>query len=105
MTKSTTQINSPQLENDWRNLQGPFNIRMTNDYLFRAMLQKNEKVLKALICSLLHLEMSKVSSVEIMNPIELGTAITDKEFILDIKVKLNENTIINLEMQVINEHN
>lgn len=105
MTKNTTQIDSLQLADDWRNLQGPLNIRMTNDYLFRALLQRNEIVLKALICSLLHFEMSKVSSVEIMNPIELGTAITDKEFILDIKVKLNENTIINLEMQAINEGN
>ena len=39
------------------------------------------------------------------NPIELGSSVTDKTFILDIKVILNNQTIINLEMQVINQHN
>ena len=90
-------------EIDWDNLHGPVAIPMTNDYLFRALLQRNNKVLKALICSLLHLNISDVESVRITNPIELGKAITAKEFILDIRVELNKNTIINLEMQVINE--
>ena len=35
---------------------------------------------------LLHLTPEEVCSVEITNPIELGTAITDKTFILDIQV-------------------
>ena len=35
------------------------------------------------------------------NPIEFGEAIDDKTFILDINVLLNNNTIINLEMQVL----
>lgn len=84
---------------------GPVRIPMTNDYLFRALLQKNNKVLKGLICSLLHLLPDEVLSVTILNPIELGTAIDEKSFLLDIKCLLNNNTIINLEMQVINEHN
>lgn len=53
---------------------------------------------------LLHLTPEEVCSVEITNPIELGTAITDKTFILDIKVSLNSYIIINLELQVINQH-
>jgi len=53
-------------------------IPMTNDYLFRALLQRNNKVLKGLICALLHLDPSDVSSVVIANPIELGNAIDDK---------------------------
>ena len=57
---------------DWDNLHGPVTIPMTNDYLFRALLQRNNKVLKALICSLLHLKISDVESVTITNPIELG---------------------------------
>lgn len=84
---------------------GPLTIPMTNDYLFRALLQRNNKVLKGLICSLLHLAPEKILSVEITNPIELGTAVNDKTFILDIKVCMNNHTIINLELQVINEHN
>ncbi len=84
---------------------GPLLIPMTNDYLFRALLQRNNTVLKSLICSLMHLLPEEVSSVEITNPIELGTAINDKTFILDIKINLNDNAVINLELQVINQHN
>jgi predicted transposase/invertase (TIGR01784 family) len=43
--------------------------------------------------------------VEITNPIELGKAVDDKDFLLDVKCIMNDNTHINLEMQVINEHN
>jgi hypothetical protein len=44
---------------------GPVEIPLTNDYLFRALLQRNNKVLKGLICSLLHLSPESVESVEI----------------------------------------
>ena len=84
---------------------GKLTIPMTNDYLFRALLQQNNKVLTGLIASLLHLSPSEISSVEITNPIVLGESINDKTFFLDIRVNLNQNTLINLEMQVINEHN
>ena len=87
------------------NLTGPLTIPMTNDYLFRALLQQNNKVLKGLISALLHLTLNEIFSVEITNPIELGKSIDAKDFFLDIKVLLNSNTVINLEMQVINEHN
>lgn len=88
---------------NWDTVNGPLAIRMTNDYLFRALLQRNNIVLKALIASLLHLNIQNITSVKITNPIELGDAVDDKNFILDIKVELNENAVINLEMQVINE--
>ena len=81
----------------------PYN--MTNDYMFRAVLQENETVLRGLISSLLHLNDSDIVSVEITNPIELGQSIDNKEFWLDINVFLNNNMKINLEMQVVNEHN
>ena len=78
---------------------------MTNNYMFRYILQKNKKVLKGLICSLLHLRPEEIMKVEITNPINLSGDITGKEFILDINVMLNDNTRINLEMQVANEYN
>lgn len=84
---------------------GPVTIRMTNDYLFRALLQRNNKVLRGLLCSLLQMKESEIESVEITNPIILGEAIDDKDFFLDIKICLNNHTTINLEMQVINEQN
>ena len=89
----------------FQNATGVIPYGMTNDYMFRAILQKNKRVLKGLICSLLHLDPQDVKSVEITNPIQLGDNIDDKEFVLDIHVLMNDNTIINLEMQVTNERN
>jgi len=84
---------------------GPVIIPLTNDYLFRALLQCNNLVLKYLISALLHIPLSDILSVEILNPILLGQTYDEKDFYLDIRVCLNNKTIINLEMQVINEHN
>ena len=86
-----------------QNASGPLRFNMTNDYMFRAVLQTNNKVLRGLICSLLHLSEEDVISVEITNPIILGEAIDNKEFRLDINVLLNNHTLINLEMQVSNK--
>ena len=84
------------------NASGPVLYPLTNDYLFRAVLQKNNFVLKGLICSLLHLSPEEVQSVTISNPIKLGKSIKKKDFFLDISVLLNNATQLNLEMQVIN---
>lgn len=89
----------------YKEATGPINYGMTNDYMFRAVLQKNAHVLKGLICAVLHLKPETVESVQITNPIELGDDIDDKTFILDINVLLNNRALINLEMQVVNEHN
>lgn len=106
MEKHNTTIFNPLTAPDFLNsATGPIAIRMTNDYLFRALLQRNNKVLRGLICALLHLKPEQVQSAVITNPIELGSAIDEKTFILDVKVILNNNIIINLEMQVINEYN
>lgn len=82
---------------------------LTNDYMFKALLQKNGNVLKHLICSLLHLKLDEVESVEIKNPIMLGEALTEdfdsKIFVLDINVLLNNQMLINLEIQVIDYKN
>ena len=84
---------------------GVIEYKMTNNYMFRFVLQKNQKVLKGLIASLLHLNPSEIKKVEIRNPINLAGNVSGKEFILDIEVMLNDDTLINLEMQVANEHN
>ncbi|MCM1154299.1 MAG: Rpn family recombination-promoting nuclease/putative transposase [Roseburia sp.] len=88
-----------------QNAHGPIPYGMTNDYMFRAVLQTNNKVLRGLVRSLLHLKENEVVSVKITNPIILGDSIEKKEFRLDINVILNDNTFINLEMQVVNQLN
>ena len=84
---------------------GAIAYNMTNNYMFWFVLQQNEKVLKGLICALLHLEPEQIKKIEILNPINLAGDMTGKEFILDINILLNDDTQINLEMQNENEHN
>ena len=84
---------------------GEIKFNMTNDYMFRVVNQKNSIVTKGIICSVLHLNPDSIQSVEITNPIELGDDIDDKTFMLDINILLNNSAMINLEMQVVNEHN
>lgn len=98
-------MDEKQLNQMLQDAHGEVPYNMTNDYMFRAVLQSNNKVLRGLICSLLHLEESEVQSVEITNPVILGKAIDDKEIRLDINVRLNNMSIINLEMQVANKLN
>ena len=84
---------------------GAIAYNMTNNYMFRFVLQQNEKVLKGLICALLHLKPEQIKKIEILNPINLAGDVTGKEFILDINILLNDDTQVNLEMQNENEHN
>ncbi len=106
-TNAPDQIFTPstQAGTEWLSATGPLCIPMTNDYLFRALLQLNNLVLKGLICALFHLSAEEVSSAAIINPIMLGEAINEKTFFLDVFVTLNNYAHINLELQVINEHN
>ena len=73
---------------------------MQNDYMFRAVLQKSRPALKSLLCALLHLDEAEIVSVEIMNRIELGETIDGKTCMLDVKVELNKNKVINIELQI-----
>ena len=90
---------------DFEDATGEIPYGLTNDYMFRAVFQSSNKALRGLICSLLHLADSEVTSVEITNPILLGDSIDDKEFRLDIHLLLNDRTRINLEMQIANRLN
>lgn len=82
------------------NAVGKVRYRLTNDYLFRAVMQRNKKVLIGLLSALLHLKPEDIESIEITNPIVLGEEIDEKTFVLDIKIILNQSIIINIEMQV-----
>lgn len=89
----------------FREATGKMRFTLTNDYLFRATLQKSGKALKGLICAVLDREPEEVRSVEITNPIELGESMEAKDFLLDIRVLLDNDTIMNMEMQVLNMGN
>jgi predicted transposase/invertase (TIGR01784 family) len=88
----------------WENLTGPLPFRMTSDYLFKFLLQSDLDVLKALVCAYLDLAPDEVANIRVTNTISLADEPQKKEMILDIKAEMNDDTIINLEMQVINNH-
>ncbi len=79
--------------------------KMTNNYLFIAVLQEDKYALKGLVAALLHMDADEIKSIEIENPIMLGADINLKEFVLDIKLKFNDNSTMNLEMQVLDYGN
>ena len=78
---------------------------LTNDFFFKAFLERNESALRGLLCALLSMKPEEILSVTITNPIQPGDSVDDKNMILDVRVLLNNQEIINLEMQVINLYN
>ena len=82
---------------------GEVEFRLTNDCMFHVVFQKNPKALLGLCASLLHMHPEEIRSVEVLNPFEFKTMPTDKTFILDLKIMLNDNSILNFEVQVVDE--
>lgn len=93
-------IKETRLSDHYKSLTGPIRYHLTNDYMFRAVMQKNENVLKHLLCSILGIPVTSVTELEIKNPIVLGEEIDSKTCILDIKLLINNNHYYNIEMQV-----
>lgn len=82
-------------------LSGKIPFGFTNDYMFRAVLQKNEKVLKGILSAVLRIPPEEITSCQITNPIILGEAINEKTCILDVRLLLNNEKQVNLEMQIL----
>ena len=98
---SNTSINTSQkVSNETFTGQLPYTL--TNDFFFKAFLQKNETALRGLLSALLSINPEEISSLTITNPIQEGDTADDKNMILDIKLILNNTQNINLEMQVAN---
>ena len=72
---------------------------LSNDYVFKRIFGKggNERILKSLLEAIIRI---KIESIEVQNPEIPKENINDKLSILDIKAVINENTIIDIEMQV-----
>lgn len=80
-------------------------LKVTNDFVFKKLFgkQENKDLLKDLLIAIIEepikeIEIQKDSSLE-------KTLEINKTGILDIKATLNNNTIVNIEMQVKNQYN
>lgn len=75
-----------------------FNICLTNNYAFLKIFKKEENV-KGFLIDLLNLKEKQIKKIEIKDPFTSGENKEEKEGILDIKLTLNGNKKINIEMQ------
>ena len=78
---------------------------LKNNYLFIALMNDSEYALKMLVSSLLGYKQTDIKEIMIRNPIQVGQAIERKGFILDVALLLNDDTYVNLELQLINYGN
>ena len=72
---------------------------LSNDYVFKRIFGKggNEKILKSLLEAILKINIQKI---EIKNPEIPKETINEKLSILDIRAEINEDTVVDIEMQV-----
>lgn len=96
-------LKSESIHPSYQTASGPIPYNLTNDYMFHVVFQENEFVLRGLLGSLLNLKQSEIKSVRVTNPIKLGRKIDRKTLILDIHVLMNDDTSLNLEMQVVKQ--
>ena len=82
----------------YKDATGPIEFPLKSDLMFHYVMQKSEAALLGLICSLKGISPEDVESLVVMNPISLNDA--GKESVMDLKLKLNSNEIINIEIQM-----
>lgn len=77
---------------------------LSNDYVFKRVFAKegNEGLLKDLLESILDIDINRVI---IQNPELIRETKEGKTGVLDIKAEINDNTVIDIEIQVENEYN
>ena len=76
------------------------NICLTNDFAFKTAF-RNKKALTGLLSALLDMDPGQIADLEFPDTFVRGDYPEDREGILDIKVHLNSQKKINLEMQLL----
>ena len=75
-------------------------IALTNDLLFHMVFTKNAEALKSLLSTLLSIPEGSIQRVEILNPMQYSDMIASRLTVLDLKVHLNDERYVIVEMQV-----
>ncbi len=75
------------------------NVRLVNDFAFRRVFH-NKKALTGLLAALPDIPTEEIVDLEFLDPFQQGDYTADKEGILDVKVHLNHERKINIELQV-----
>ena len=87
-----------------KNQQKVERLPLSSDYVFKRVFTKegNEHLLKDFLEAILEI---KIKDLEIQNPELIRETKDGKQSVLDIKVQINDDSIIDVEMQVANEYN
>ena len=93
------KLNSEKVTGSFMDATGPIDISLRNDLLFHVVMQRSKAGLKGLICALKGLNPKDVKDVILLNPIDIKAA-NLKELILDARVLLNTNEILDIELQL-----
>ncbi len=75
-------------------------VSLRNDLLFHMVFTRNPEALKGLLTVLLYIPSEQILRVEVLNPIQYSDVVDTKLTVLDLKVHLNDNTYVLVEMQV-----
>ena len=75
-------------------------VSLTNDLLFHMVFTRNAEALKGLLSTLLNIHEEDILRVEVLNPMQYSEVVDSKLTVLDLKVHMNDNTFVHVEMQV-----
>ena len=73
---------------------------LRNDLMFHMVFTRNKEALRGLISTLLDIPTEEIVTIEILNPMQYGESFDTKTTVLDLKVHLNEEVFVLVEMQV-----
>ena len=73
---------------------------LTNDLLFHMVFSQNMKALRSLLSALLGMPESDIQSIDVLNPMQYNASIDTKVTVLDLKLHLNADEFILIELQV-----
>ena len=93
---SKSKDNSQKLT--YETATGEIEFTLMSDMMFHYVMQNSKNALTGLVCALKGLSTDDVQDILVENPIDLNSA--GKETIMDIKLTLNNNEILNIELQV-----
>ena len=83
----------------FNNATGPIAYPLRTDTMIHYVTQNSQYTLKHLISSLKEIKYNDIKDIQIMNPSDF-TEYDEKKSTLDLKVKLNNGEIINVELQM-----
>ncbi len=77
-----------------------------NDYAFKRIFgsDHSQEILISFLNAILYQEKEVITDLVIINPHNLGATYTLKDTYLDVKAKLNNNTTVIIEMQLLNRY-